>query len=144
MGYPRRRGRSHGAPSGSSLAIREIEFRKRARVQFGAILEPIASLGDCFDRAANPQENTMSYARLALLSTAVSLTLVASPVLAQTSNEAGGYNNGGWNNGIPVVGPVFGLMTAPFTVATGGWAQPSPGCRVDRDFNGRYTSICGM
>ena len=102
----------------------------------------------------------MSYARLALLSTAVSLTMVASPVLAQTFNgfenqdpavtrgyapyEGGGYNNGGWNSGIPVVGQVFGLLTAPFTVATGGWAQPGSGCRVDRDFNGRYTSICGM
>jgi hypothetical protein len=32
----------------------------------------------------------MSYARLALLSTAVSLTLVATPVLAQTFN---GYDN---------------------------------------------------
>jgi hypothetical protein len=97
----------------------------------------------------------MSYARLALLSTAVSLTLVATPVLAQTFNgfdnkdaavtqgyapfEHPGYNSNGWNNG--PIGPVFGAITAPFAVATG---QPSPGCRLDRDFNGRYTAMCGL
>jgi hypothetical protein len=101
----------------------------------------------------------MSNARIALLSTAVSLTLVATPVLAQTFNgydnqdsavtqgyapfEGGGYPNGS-NYGIPVVGPVFGILTAPFTVATGGWAQPNTGCFLDRDFNGRYTAKCGM
>ena len=105
------------------------------------------------------------YARTVLLATAVSLTLVATPVLAQTFNgfnnddsavtqgyapfEGGGYPNGYNNNyGVPVigpvVGPVFGVLTAPFSVATGGWAQPTPGCRLDRDFNGRYTSLCGM
>jgi hypothetical protein len=97
----------------------------------------------------------MSYARLALLSTAVSLTLAATPVLAQTFNgydnkdaavtqgyapfEHPGYNSNGWNNG--PIGPVFGAITAPFAVATG---QPSSGCRLDRDFNGRYTAMCGM
>jgi hypothetical protein len=90
--------------------------------------------------------------RLALLSTAVSLTLVATPVFAQTFN--GFYNNdpavtqgyapyqapnAGWNNGPPVVGPVFGMFAAPFT----GWGQAAPACRVDRDFNGRYTALCG-
>jgi hypothetical protein len=49
------------------------------------------------------------------------------------------YNSSGWNNG--PVGPVFGAITAPFAVATG---QPSPGCHLDRDFNGRYTAMCGM
>ena len=96
----------------------------------------------------------MSYARLALLSTAVSLTLAATPAFAQTFNgfnnndpavtqgyapyERGGYYNG-WNNGPPVIGPVFGMFAAPFT----GWGQPNVGCRADRDFNGRYTSVCG-
>ena len=85
--------------------------------------------------------------RLALLSTAFSLTLVATPVLAQTFN---GYDNkdaavtqgyapfqhsNGWNNG-----SVFGSITAPFAAATG---QPVPGCHLDRDFNGRYTAVCG-
>lgn len=92
--------------------------------------------------------------RLALLS-AVSLTFITSPVLAQTFNgfynndpavtqsyapyeqQPGGYN--GWNNGPPVIGPVFGMFAAPFT----GAGQTGPGCRLDRDFNGRYTSICG-
>jgi hypothetical protein len=101
------------------------------------------------------------FARTVLLATAASLTLVATPVFAQTFN--GFYNNdpavtsgyapyessgngyyNGWGGGVPVVGPVFGVLTAPFTVATGGWTQPSPGCHVDRDFNGRYTSVCGM
>jgi hypothetical protein len=98
------------------------------------------------------------FARTALLAAAASLTLVATPVLAQTFNgfenndsavtsgyapfEAGGAP--GYNGGVPVIGPVFGVLTAPFTVATGGWAQPSSGCRLDRDFNGRYTSLCGM
>jgi hypothetical protein len=89
---------------------------------------------------------------MALVATAVSLTLAATPVLAQTFN---GYDNQdpavtqgyapyqsaptGYN-GFPVVGPVVGLMTAPFT----GFAQPAPGCFVDRDFNGRYTAMCGL
>lgn len=87
--------------------------------------------------------------RLALLSTAVSLSLIATPVLAQTFNgydnkdaavtqgyapfEHPGYNSNGWNNGLPVIGSVFGMFSG----------QPSSGCRLDRDFNGRYTSICG-
>ncbi len=96
----------------------------------------------------------MSYARLALLSIAVSLPLFATPVVAQTFNgfynndpavtqgyapyeQPGGYSNG-WN-GVPVIGPVFGMFSAPFT----GWGQPAMGCHVDRDFNGRYTSLCG-
>jgi len=106
----------------------------------------------------------MSYARLAVLSTALSLTFVATPVLAQTFN---GFDNqdpavtrgyapyeapgAPGYYGVPVIGPVFGVLTAPFAVATGGWAQPGPsggwaqpGCYVDRDFNGRYTSMCGM
>jgi len=102
--------------------------------------------------------------RLALLATAVSLTLGATPVLAQTFNgydnndpavtrgyapfEHPGYNNNGWNNGWntgpPVIGPVFGVVTAPFAMATGGWGQPSAGCHLDRDFNGRFTSVCGL
>ena len=85
--------------------------------------------------------------RLALLSTAVSLTLVATPVLAQTFNgydnkdaavtqgyapfERPGSNSNGWNNG-----SVFGSIAA----ATG---QPAPGCHLNRDFNGRYTAVCG-
>jgi len=89
--------------------------------------------------------------RLALLSTAVSLTLVATPVLAQTFNgydnkdaavtqgyapfEHPGSNSNGWNNG-----SVFGSLTAPFAAATG---QPAPGCHLNRDFNGRYTAVCG-
>jgi hypothetical protein len=97
--------------------------------------------------------------RLALLATAVTLTLGATPVLAQTFN---GYDNNdpavtqgyapyehaptsnGWNNGPPVIGPLFGAVTAPFAVATGAWGQPANGCFVDRDFNGRYTALCGL
>jgi hypothetical protein len=98
------------------------------------------------------------YARTALLATAVSLTVVATPVFAQTFN--GFFNNdsavtsgyapyeggGGyqWNSAIPVIGPLFGVITAPLTVATGGWARPAQGCFLDRDFNGRYTAMCGM
>ena len=104
------------------------------------------------------------YARTALLATALSLTFVATPVLAQTFNgydnqdsavtrsyapfEGGSYRANGFGYGVPVVGPVvgpvFGVLTAPFTIATGGWAQPNSGCYLDRDFNGRYTSVCGM
>jgi hypothetical protein len=97
----------------------------------------------------------MTNTRIALLATAISLTVLATPAFAQTFNgfenqdpavtqgyapyQGGGAYNG-WNNGPPVIGPVFGMLTAPFT----GWGQPSPGCHVDRDFNGRYTSVCGM
>jgi hypothetical protein len=100
----------------------------------------------------------MSYTRLALLSTAVSLCLCATPVFAQTFN---GYNSNdaavtqgyapyehpadnGWNNGPPVIGPVVGVLTAPVRIATGGWAEPGSACYVDRDFNGRYTALCGL
>jgi hypothetical protein len=102
--------------------------------------------------------------RLAFLSTAVSLTLVATPVLAQTFSDyngndtvatreqgntaavgqVGNPNYGGWNNGPPIIGPVLGVVTAPFTmVAGGGWNQ-GPACGLYHDFNGRYTSVCGM
>jgi hypothetical protein len=79
----------------------------------------------------------------------VSLTLVGTPVFAQTFN---GFNNNdpavtrgyapyehrnGWNNGLPIIGPVLGMFTAPFT------GQPNAGCHLDRDFNGRYTARCG-
>jgi|SRR5579872_3775624 len=99
--------------------------------------------------------------RLALLSTAVSLTLVATPVLAQTFSDYNGNDTvatkaqgntdavgtpyfNGWNNGPPVIGPVLGVLTAPFAVATGGWGQPNPSCGLYHDFNGRYTSLCRM
>ena len=104
--------------------------------------------------------------RLALLS-AVSLTLITSPVLAQTFSDYNGNDSvatreqgntvavgnvgnpnygGGWNNGgIPIIGPLFGAVTAPVTMATGGgWAQRGPGCGLYHDFNGRYTAVCGM
>ena len=97
--------------------------------------------------------------RLALLATAVSLTLGATPVLAQTFSDyndtvatreqgntaavgqVGNPNMNGWNNGPPIIGPVFGVIAAPFAVATG---QPTPGCGLYHDFNGRYTSVCGL
>ena len=100
----------------------------------------------------------MSCVRLALLSAAISLTAVATPAFAQTFNgfynkdpavtqgyahyeaPASRYYNGR-NNGPPLIGPVLGMFAAPF----GGWGQPATasGCHVDRDFNGRYTSVCG-
>jgi len=102
--------------------------------------------------------------RLALLSAAVSLSLLATPVLAQTFSDyngndtvatreqgntaaVGDFRGGtyrGWNSGIPIIGPLFGVVTAPVTMATGGWAQPSSGCGLYHDFNGRYTALCGM
>jgi hypothetical protein len=102
--------------------------------------------------------------RLALLSTAVSLSLLATPVFAQTfsapngndtvaTREQGntatvgqvGNSNYGYNNGIPIIGPLFGAATAPVAVMTGnGWAQSGPNCGLYHDFNGRYTSVCGL
>jgi hypothetical protein len=99
----------------------------------------------------------MRHSGLALLSVAaIGLTVAAGPAFAQTFN---GYDNkdpavtqsyapfegnngyyGGYNNGPPLIGPVVGMMAAPF----GGFVQPVPGCFVDRDFNGRYTAMCGM
>jgi hypothetical protein len=101
--------------------------------------------------------------RLALLSTAVSLTLFATPVFAQTFSDyngkdtvatreqgntaavgqVGNPNYRGWNNGPPIIGPVFGMIMAPFAMATGGgWSQASPACGLYHDFNGRYTAVC--
>ncbi len=103
--------------------------------------------------------------RLGLLATAVALTVGATPVLAQSFTDyngndsvatkeqgntaavgtVGNYNNG-WNNGgIPIIGPLFGAVTAPVTMVTGnGWVQPNPSCGLYHDFNGRYTSVCGL
>ncbi len=100
--------------------------------------------------------------RLALLATAVSLTLGATPAFATFSDYNGndtvatqeqgntaavgqmapGY--AGWNNAPPVIGPVIGVVTAPFAMTTGRWAQPNPTCGLYHDFNGRYTSLCGL
>jgi hypothetical protein len=107
------------------------------------------------------KEDIMS--RLALLSTAVSLSLLATPVLAQTFSDyngndtvaareqgntatvgrVGNPNYGRNNSGIPIVGPLFGAVTSPFTMAMGGWNQ-GPACGLYHDFNGRYTALCGM
>ena len=101
--------------------------------------------------------------RLALLATAVALTLGATPVLAQTFSDYNGNDTvatreqgntaavgqvgnpgySGWNNGPPVVGPVVGAVTAPFAMATG-WSEPNPSCGLYHDFNGRYTAVCGL
>jgi hypothetical protein len=101
--------------------------------------------------------------RSALLSTAVALTLVATPVIAQTFSDYNGNdsvatreqgntaavgqnpaNYNAWNNGPPVIGPLFGVVTSPLAMATGGWGQSNPTCGLYHDFNGRYTSLCGM
>src|SRR3984957_7756641 len=103
--------------------------------------------------------------RLALLATAVALILGATPVLAQTfsdynGNDAvvtreqgntaavgqvGNPNYGGWNNGIPIIGPLFGAVTSPVAMATGGgWAQSGPACGVYHVLKGRYSSVCGL
>jgi hypothetical protein len=123
-------------------------------------LEPIALLSDCF--STQPMEAIM-YARTALFAAVTSLTLVATPVFAQVFNDYNGNDTVatkeqgntdatrayGWNNGPPIIGPLFGLVTAPFTIATGGWGAPAPavygqpGCYLYHDFNGRYTSVCG-
>ena len=103
--------------------------------------------------------------RLALLSTAVSLSLLATPVFAQTFSapngndtvatreqgntatvgQVGNPNYNGWNSGgVPIIGPLFGAMTAPVAMATGnGWNQ-GPACGLYHDFNGRFTSVCGL
>lgn len=103
--------------------------------------------------------------RLALLSTAVSLSLLATPVLAQTFSDYNGKDtvatreqgntaavgtvghssyNSGWNNGsIPIIGPLFGAVTSPISIAGNGW-QSGPACGLYHDFNGRYTSVCGL
>jgi hypothetical protein len=104
--------------------------------------------------------------RLALLATAVTLTLDATPVLAQTFSDYNGkdtvatreqgntaavgtvgntnYNGGLSNGGIPIIGPLFGAVSTPVAMATGtGW-QSGPACGLYHDFNGRYTSVCGL
>ena len=105
--------------------------------------------------------------RLALLATAVTLTLGATPVLAQTFSDYNGKDtvatreqgntaavgtvgnpnyNGGWSNGgIPIIGPLFGAVTSPIAMTTGGgWARSGPACGLYHDFNGRYSSVCGL
>ena len=104
--------------------------------------------------------------RLALLATAVTLTLGATPVLAQTFSDYNGKDavatreqgntaavgtvgnpnyNGGWSNGgIPIIGPLFGAVTSPVAMATGNGWQSGPACGLYHDFNGRYTSVCGL
>jgi hypothetical protein len=104
--------------------------------------------------------------RLGLISTAVSLSLLATPVLAQTFSGPNGNDavatreqgntatvgqvgnpnySSGYNNGIPIIGPLFGAAAAPVAIVTGnGWPQSGPACGLYHDFNGRYTSVCGL
>src|SRR3984957_9674083 len=104
--------------------------------------------------------------RLALLATAVTLSLGATPVLAQTFSapngndtvatreqgntatvgQVGNPNYNGWNSGgVPIIGPLFCAVTAPVAMATGNnWGQTTTGCGLYHDFNGRYTSVCGL
>jgi len=103
--------------------------------------------------------------RSTFLSAVVSLSLLATPVLAQTFSDyngndtvatreqgntaavgqVGNPNYNGWSNGgIPIVGPLFGTVTAPVAMATGNnWGQ-NTNCGLYHDFNGRYTSVCGL
>jgi hypothetical protein len=46
--------------------------------------------------------------------------------------------------GIPIIGPLFGMVTAPVAMATGNGWQSGPACGLYHDFNGRYTSVCGL
>ena len=98
--------------------------------------------------------------RLALLSTAISLSLLATPVLAGTFTDYNGNDtvatteqgntaavgtvgnpsyNSPMNGGIPIIGPLFGAVT----MTSNGW-QSGPTCGLYHDFNGRYTSVCGL
>jgi hypothetical protein len=98
--------------------------------------------------------------RLALLATAVTLTLGETPVLAQTFSDYNGKDtvaireqgntaavgtvgnpnySGPMNGGIPIIGPLFGAVT----MTSNGW-QSGPTCGLYHDFNGRYTSVCGL
>jgi hypothetical protein len=98
--------------------------------------------------------------RLALLATAVTLTLGATPVLAQTFSDYNGKDtvatreqgntaavgtvgnpnySGPMNGSIPIIGPLFGAVT----MTGNGW-QSGPACGLYHDFNGRYTSVCGL
>jgi hypothetical protein len=159
----------------ASLATREAQHHGTAaltwrastsRVQLCAISGTHKGLKGLFAEGLRThKEDTMS--RLALLSTAVSLSLLATPVLAQTFSDYNGNDSvatreqgntaavgnvgnpnygGGWSNGgIPIVGPLFGAVTSPVTMATGGgWVQSGPACGLYHDFNGRYTSVCGL
>jgi hypothetical protein len=103
--------------------------------------------------------------RLALLATAVTLTLSATPVFAQTFSSYNGNDtvatreqgntaavgtvanpnyNGPMSGGIPIIGPLFGAATAPVAMVTGNGWQTGPACGLYHDFNGRYTSVCGL
>jgi hypothetical protein len=103
--------------------------------------------------------------RLALLSTAISLSLLSTPVLAGTFTDYNGNDtvatteqgntaavgtvgNPSYNRpmtgGIPIIGPLFGMVTAPVAMATGNGWQSGPACGLYHDFNGRYTSVCGL
>ncbi len=104
--------------------------------------------------------------RLALLSAAASLSLLATPVFAQTFSDYNGndtvatreqgntsavgtvdnsHRTSAWNNnGIPIIGPLFGVVTAPMAMISGNGYQTGPACGLYHDFNGRYTSVCGM
>ncbi len=92
--------------------------------------------------------------RLALLATAVTLTLGATPAFATFSDYNGkdtvatteqgntaavgtvGNYYGPMNGGIPIIGSLFGM-------AGNGW-QSNQTCGLYHDFNGRYTALCGL
>jgi hypothetical protein len=90
----------------------------------------------------------MTHARIGLLSAAAALTVLATPVLAQTypaypaPAPAQGYY---YNDGPPVIGPVMGAVTAPVTAVGAGMgvAATQPYCRVEKQEGGRLTALCG-
>ena len=102
--------------------------------------------------------------RLALLATAASLTLIATPAFATFSDyngndtvatreqgntaTVGNIGNPNYKGGAMAafrsLGPLFGVVMSPVSMATGGWVQPNPTCGLYHDFNGRYTSLCGL
>ena len=85
---------------------------------------------------------------------AVALSLAAAPVMAEDYTPNGGTYPSGGGVTIPsssytpapsaLPGP-FMLLGAPAAMITGGAvaSSPRPNCGLIRDFNGRYTAVCG-
>jgi hypothetical protein len=98
---------------------------------------------------------------LAVGASALGVVVAASPAFAQDTAVPPGYIQGSPGYATPGYASPLGILTLPFQVAaapfqmfvpangalgpTSGELVPAnPNCGVWHDWNGRYTSVCGM
>jgi hypothetical protein len=100
--------------------------------------------------------------RFIALAACAGALVATAPAFAQDTAVASGYIQGGPRYATPgYASSPFGILTLPFQIAaapfemlvpangavgaaSGPFVLANPGCGVWHDWNGRYTSICGL